>query len=284
MQMLRVLRPGRRIYVRIAEVQAKMANFMNMNQQQPQAPRPCDELRDLLPAYDIGALDAQERQRVEQLLVQCPEVAAERTDYALLAEALLDSVEPLTPPPHLHDRLLARVRDDADSGPNVTALPSAARSRSWRWWGWAAASLVLLLGNVFWLWQWNQAQSELSQLREEQTRLLEFASSSLWQPVPLVDGQGNAIATVYWNPEEEEAWLVTDELPTLAAAETYQLWLIGEDAPQSAGLFQTDSAERGSLLFQGPQTLGSYQAVAISVEPAGGSPAPTSDPIALGEF
>jgi len=65
-------------------------------------------------------------------------------------------------------------------------------------------------------------------------------------------------------------------VPPAPEGQTYQVWLVGGPAPVSAGLFIPDAAGRATLvsdtLTNAPRPLGG---VIVTVEPAGGQPAPT---------
>jgi hypothetical protein len=73
--------------------------------------------------------------------------------------------------------------------------------------------------------------------------------------------------------------LVAQQLPALATDRTFQLWVVpASGAPQSGGVFRSNAS--GDVVFSSPNVrvgAGSV-AVAVSVEPAGGSPAPTTKP------
>jgi hypothetical protein len=74
--------------------------------------------------------------------------------------------------------------------------------------------------------------------------------------------------------------LMAGNLPPLSSGRTYEMWVIGKGgAPRPAGLF--DAAPDGSALHMlpGPLDAASLGAVAVSVEPRNGSPAPTTTPI-----
>jgi anti-sigma-K factor RskA len=65
-------------------------------------------------------------------------------------------------------------------------------------------------------------------------------------------------------------------LPTLPAGQTYQMWIIAGGVPTSAVVLPVGVSGGTSLfpLVSGADTF------AITREPASGSPAPTSDPLA----
>ena len=63
-------------------------------------------------------------------------------------------------------------------------------------------------------------------------------------------------------------------LPHIGPDQTFQLWLIEtDDVRYSAGLFQASRpGEPAYIPLALSQPIGSYQAVGMSIEPAGGSP------------
>ncbi|MGH2541487.1 MAG: anti-sigma factor domain-containing protein, partial [Ardenticatenaceae bacterium] len=73
-------------------------------------------------------------------------------------------------------------------------------------------------------------------------------------------------------------------LAPLSEAQSYQLWLIPADgAPVPAGLLVVEGAQPSSQDIAVPPGAQDYAAVGVSVEPSGGSPAPTGPIVLLGE-
>jgi anti-sigma-K factor RskA len=71
---------------------------------------------------------------------------------------------------------------------------------------------------------------------------------------------------------EGEAVLVVGGVPAAPAGQTYEAWVIGEDGPVPAGLF--DGSDRVNvLLLDEPVNVGDV--VAVTLEPEGGSKSPT---------
>ncbi len=73
------------------------------------------------------------------------------------------------------------------------------------------------------------------------------------------------------------------DLPLAPPGRAYQLWLIADGKPQSAGVFTTDEAGRAVLRGQVPAGGRRASAFAVTLEPAGGSSAPTGDKYLLGK-
>ena len=89
-----------------------------------------------------------------------------------------------------------------------------------------------------------------------------------------------ARATLTVAPEGNSATFVAANLPLLNADQVYQLWIIRGDQPLSAGIFEVD--ENGRVILNVDPTLAAtFDAVGVSIEPAGGSETPTPDQIIL---
>ena len=275
----------------------------------------CDELYGLLPGYMIGAATADEISRVQELLPQCPEAAQHMQDYAAISEGLLDRVAPVAPPPALHDRLMAAVRAEAEAEkllaadpvaqtplqpappvqpavqpaarppPTVLQRPPAPARRSPWWILAAAASALLILTNVYWLSRLSTAEEAISGLLQQQQNIAQVVSQNSLLRISLTDSAVEETpmrAIVLWDGESDQAWLYSDMLPSLPQSQTYQLWLIDGNGATSAGIFQPGANASTLYNFRFSIPLDRYEALGISVEPATGSDAPTTTPIALG--
>jgi hypothetical protein len=64
-------------------------------------------------------------------------------------------------------------------------------------------------------------------------------------------------------------------LPPLPAGRVYQVWVVAGPAPISAGLLTPDAAGGGMVYFDTPADIPAPRAIAVTIEPAGGLPAPT---------
>lgn len=73
--------------------------------------------------------------------------------------------------------------------------------------------------------------------------------------------------------------VLADDLPAPPQGRTYQLWLLEDGTPVSAGVVEQRSGVLGTL-----EDVAAAQAVAISIEPTGGSDAPTGDIVGTAEL
>jgi hypothetical protein len=93
-----------------------------------------------------------------------------------------------------------------------------------------------------------------------------------------LSGQGDfrsAMAKAYVEPESGRLIVYAHNLPPVPDGRAYQLWVIIDKRPISAGLLQADA--RGEAKYDtGPlANLGGPITVAVTLEPAGGVPQPT---------
>jgi hypothetical protein len=73
-------------------------------------------------------------------------------------------------------------------------------------------------------------------------------------------------------------------LPSVRAGRTYQLWLIRDKGPAivSAGTFSGTAKDAPALQFDNKELLTGIRGLAVTEEPAGGSPAPTGHKFLIG--
>jgi anti-sigma-K factor RskA len=97
-------------------------------------------------------------------------------------------------------------------------------------------------------------------------------------------GEGSApdaMARALWSRQRGMVFTATN-LPPLPAGRTYQVWVVTATAPLSAGVIEPDTDGRARGVFSTPPDIPPPLAVAVTVEPAGGVPAPTGPRMLLG--
>lgn len=251
-------------------------------------PASIEAFHGLAAAYALDALEADERAAFERALAESPELRDEVGAYAESAAHLADQVEPSAPPPSLRERLMAQVEttpqvapdaagsapaDVASAPPGVAPAETAARRRWFQRPGAiiaaAAAAVVLVAGVVIGVgWPgpngWG-AQRELAAIAaapDARSQTLE------------VEGGGEI--TLVSSAERGRSAVVAEGLPELDADQTYELWYIDDAGAAPAGTFDVRGDETWRIL-EGEFTPGVV--VGVTVEPAGGSPQPTTEPI-----
>jgi anti-sigma-K factor RskA len=242
----------------------------------------------LAAVYAVGALDGDDLAEFEAHLPTCPACqAAVREAHETLARTAL-SAPPQAPPPGAREALVRRVAERRD-GRARSWLRSAAVTAV------AAAAAAVFAGTwvaVRYEARLGQMARETSAVKErltrseaalrEQVALYQGAVELLRDPATrVVDlrGQGPASAAsgrMIWH-ETAGGHLFVAGLAPAPAGKTYELWTIAGAAPKAAGLFAVD--EQGRAQQRVPADAG-VKVFAVTLEPEGGTPAPTG-PIVL---
>ena len=74
------------------------------------------------------------------------------------------------------------------------------------------------------------------------------------------------------------------DLPPLPDDLVYQIWLIKGGVRTSVGTFTVDASGYGQTVIQLVVPVGEFDAIGITVEPAGGSRDPTGDQVLVGDL
>ena len=235
-------------------------------------PRSDADIHALSGAYAVDALDDLERASFERHLERC---AACREEVASLqvAAAHLADIEPVQPPAAMRDRVLAEIRTVRPLPPVVA--DAAARRRTSRWRPLlVAASIVAAVGAGTVIVDQVTGDDSSQTVTAAERVLAAGDAVSVSARMP-----GGARARVVHSAKEGKAVLVASGMSALPDGKVYELWLQHDDVMVPAGLFENGD---GTVLFEGdPNTA---QAAGITIEPAGGSPEPTTAPIALFDF
>jgi anti-sigma-K factor RskA len=90
-----------------------------------------------------------------------------------------------------------------------------------------------------------------------------------------------AAGRAFWSPTQ--GVIFSADLPPAPAGRDYQLWVVTRGGPVSAGLLKPD-LPRGLALVTGTLAAPDPQALAVTLEPAGGVPAPTGPMYLVGKI
>ena len=264
-----------------------------------------NELRELTGAYALGILTDDERLALENHLRECQACAAEVRASIEATSALAVGVTQMDPPASLRSRVLAAATGSHDSIPSATG-----RRRSFNalpYWLSAAASLAALALGLYALNLRTRVQdlearlrvattasdkmqkqliSLSAEAREAQQRFAILAARDV-RRIELggVAPAASASAQAFWSPTQG-VFLDGINLPALPAGRVYQLWMISPEQPAPLGiaLLTPDASGRVSTITPNPSGITRVAAFAVTLEPAGGSPAPTGDKVLVGLF
>jgi anti-sigma-K factor RskA len=78
--------------------------------------------------------------------------------------------------------------------------------------------------------------------------------------------------------------IVVDELPVLEPEREYQLWLVRDEQSTSGAVFSVDEDGYRGMRIEAPQSLLTYSAVHVTIEPAGGSAIPVGEQVLGGSL
>lgn len=150
------------------------------------------------------------------------------------------------------------------------------KRRPWVAWAAAAAAIVAVAVIGANAWQLQQRQSELEneltatqQQLDDSARLMDagdLRTSTADMP------EGGSV-TVFSSEREQLIRFSPRDVGAAPAGKSLQMWVIGDEGPESVGLM----SDRSQIIADEPFDSGSL--FGITVEPEGGSEQPTTDPI-----
>jgi anti-sigma factor RsiW len=255
-----------------------------------------EEASELLGAYALDSVDADEVIQVEEHLDTCPRCRAELDELREVAGALGNSVA--EPPEALWSGIVSRLPERQEGEERVPPMPRlsgqdaspfraptpATRRTASRGviatvgaFAVAAAAVAVVLG--IGLVQADHKVSHLQQAAGHQAGAAVAAALELpgHQVIDLESATNRRLAEFVVVPDGR-GFLVSSHLPRLTSGHTYQLWGIVGTQPISLGLL-------GASPHQATFTMaGSVQPMQLSItaEPAGGSVTPTGSILATG--
>jgi anti-sigma-K factor RskA len=229
------------------------------------------DIHALVGAYSVDALDDIERASFERHLAGCPVCTAEVDSLREAAATLADDVA-VAPPAELRSLVLADIA-------RIRPLPPVASGGGpivhRKWFPALVAAVVIALvgvGGVVWH-PWSDDSSQ--QISATDQVLADPQAQRLSQDLP-----GGGQVTLVRSTKLQQAVVVTEDMPPAPDGHAYQLWLQSPDEQMvPAGLMK---AGQTTALLEGDaaEAIGA----GITVEPAGGSDSPTTDPVVLFDF
>lgn len=231
------------------------------------------DVRALLGAYAIGAVDAEEAAVVEQLLLDDQDARAELHALQLGAGWLRRSAQ--RPSESTWAAIANEMEQDLGADDPVVTPMRRRPSIATRTLALAAAfvAVIAVAGGV------RSALVEPADVGDAALASAVAGARDLpgTRSVSLetADGAGAIDAVVL---EDGSGLALPHDLAPLDERRTYQLWAISADGPVSLG---TLGAEPGAHAFR---LAGGASALAVTEEPRGGSPQPTGVPVATGDL
>lgn len=266
------------------------------------------EIRDyiesgVIESYVLGLAEPEEISDLETLKEQHPEITQAIDEFTTsLEEHAFKNAIP--PPPDVKARLMARLANEDLEMQGANTLTVAynrndehapqAPIRKMRTWSFAAAASVILLvvsaaANIFLYNKYSNTKSQYQALLTERSTLQ--ASNQIFQAkirdyqtatemmadpnvvmVKMLDPskKQNTMTTVFWDSKTKDVYFMANKLPPPSASKQYQLWALVDGKPVDAGMIDPTCTSVCKM-----KNIPRAQAFAITLENAGGSPAPT---------
>ncbi|MFD7613170.1 anti-sigma factor domain-containing protein [Streptomyces sp. NPDC059828] len=269
------------------------------------------ELHTLTGAYALHALGERERARFERHLTECTACTQEVQELSATAGRLgLAVSEP--PSTAMKAQVLQRIATVRQEPPTIPGMRPggerdrlpvhrvrpAGRRRLSRFVLAACVAGVAAFGGYA-TWQQRLAEDALSraealtrraeastrQAREQAGHQSEALADVLAAPDVRTSsatlGSAGATGTVALSHDRDRAVFLATGLPRPDAGKVYQLWFADGTTMRPAGLLAS-SGSAETVLMEG--AVGPATGMGVTVEPAGGSSQPTSQPLALLDF
>lgn len=213
--------------------------------------------------YALHAVPESELADIERQIAAAPVAVAQAFADEVRAVretmAVVSAATAVEPPDQLRDRLLTEVS-------TAPVVELRRKAKPWRTTILAAAAALLIgLGGL-------GVGLALRPAPSPSTAEQVFAAPD----VRTVSGQipTGGTATVVFSREKNAGVLVMNNVAPPAPGTVYQMWLIGDKGPESAGTMDAKAVAPSTTAVL--PDLGSSKALAFTVEPPGGSAQPTS--------
>ncbi|GAB2719928.1 anti-sigma factor [Nocardia thraciensis] len=241
----------------------------------PPGPAADDDLVELAYPYALDAVSDSERDEIdERVAAAAPETG--RAFGEIVREVretmgVLSALDAQAAPPEVEARIMARLDEAAKDAP--TPLTRARRRPPLRWLAAAAAAIIAAVVGVGVATDWG---------RDERTPPI--AERILQQPdtrTATAELSTGGSMTAHASAELGAATVAFEAVPAPPAGRVYQLWLVPPDGqPRSAGVLTQLPSPTAPLVT----TFAPDDKLAISIEPDGGSPTPTTTPLGAVAF
>ena len=250
----------------------------------------------IIESYVLGIASESERQEFETLSAQHPEIAEARSAFEMALETRLLSDAP-EPPVQLKQQIEERLAILTPASETSMPEEQEAPVRSIGIWKWIAAALFILLAStVYWAYNTNKKNQDLQANNQKLEQQLQQSNSRIdsmqkdmdvpmnpsvimasLKSMPVAPG---ASAKVFWDTTSKDVYLIINNLPQPASDKQYQLWALLDKKPVDLGVFELTQHP----LMVKMKNVQNAQAFAISLEPKGGSTAPTGDIYVMGKL
>lgn len=262
----------------------------------------------IIESHVAGLVSESEAREVEAAIQEYPEVKAAADAVQLDMERYVN-LWAVKPPAGLKKQIFERlnkVEEEVVIPVAEVVEETIAEDRSFNigempvlkmWQYGAVAAIVLLVGssimNFVFMTRFDEYKDKYDKLTEEQVALSTEKSAYLsryqeaekemnmlkdpafkWIRMQGVKQHAGIIATICWNPESKETYILAQQLPEPPEDKQYQLWAIVNGHPVDAGVFELGHMTK---VLQKVKSVPNAQVFAVTLEKKGGSPVPSLD-------
>ncbi len=219
----------------------------------------CEQVEGLAGAYAVFALPDEEREDVERHVAGCSQHPA-LAELRAVARSLALAAPEMQPPVALKARIMDAINADI-ARPAASRPVSRARRLAWlrrlfaspaAGYGLAAALAIAVAVLLV---------ADLGGGGDNVVRQL----------------TGNGSGQVVYIPDRDTAVLTAEGLQPPSPGKTYQVWSVADATPVSIGFLEVSEQGQASSVLH--VHLRGGEIIAVTLEPSGGSPAPTTDPV-----
>ena len=262
-----------------------------------------ERFKELCSLYFIGSIEQEELAELKSALDSSNEELREiYFNSKKLIEHLPLAAESIKPPLRVKEKILTAIKkESAKEGiyqrerffNKVAAILRLNNP------GFAFAVSIVLLATVFTLLYYSSnltnlirhQEKQLIQLRDELEKNKEILSVLQSKKIEIVIMNGLDVnpagyGKIIWDPDRKAAILQISNLPPDTQDKDYQLWIIKDNKPISAGVFSVEEKDKQNF-FKIEELVVSNRkeinAFAVTLEPKGGLPQPTGDMYLLGQ-
>lgn len=255
---------------------------------------------DLCIPYLLGRLTAGNRKQLEaHLKTGCDQCTRELAELQEAMTLLPLMTRQQTPSPKLKSHIMGALSSGGRPAPSAKTVtePSIALPHQKPWFGYAIAAVFLLMVIVLGVYTNDLIQTigvkeqQIVELRDELQRKEEIVKVLQSPKIDIVlmnglEASPAGYGKIIWDPAKKVAIFQVSNLPTVPEDKDYQLWIIRNKQPVSAGVFAvTNEKEKEAFFKVMDLAIGDKKeidAFAVTLEPKGGVPQPTGTMYLLG--
>jgi anti-sigma-K factor RskA len=222
-----------------------------------------EHISSLIAAYAIGAVPEDEVPQIRAHILTCEACFAEAEGFAEALALMPETVGETPLSANFEDKVIAAVRPEGS--PAKTRVVRRPRFRLSLAAGLASLLVIALAGTTIWF------GSSWAKQRNYQNVVAALVHD---RDALQLSGPGGAEAILA--STSDGSVLVTVDLGEAPEGRDYQLWLMDDGVPTPANTFDVDGSV---IVIETDFDLRGFEGAAITVEPEGGSTAPTTEPV-----